>query len=58
MKLIFDPDSGPRANNEWAARLSLYQEAQQYFYGDIFNRRSGEGTDVPLLYPLRLNMSH
>jgi hypothetical protein len=52
----FDPDFSPRANNEWAAQLSLYQEAQQYFYGDIFNRRSGEGTDAPLLYPLKLNL--
>lgn len=52
----FDPGFSPRSNSEWASQLALYQEAQSYFYGDIFNQRSGEGTDAPLMYPLKINL--
>jgi hypothetical protein len=52
----FDPDSSPRANSEWASQLQLYQDAQNYFYGDIFNKRAGDGLDSPLMYPLKMNL--
>ena len=52
----FDPQVSPRANAEWAAQLRLYSEAQRYFYGDIFDKRSGNSVNAPLLYPLKLNL--
>lgn len=52
----FDPNFSQRADNEWAAQLARYREAQTYFYGDIFNQRSGDGTDAPLMYPLQINL--
>jgi hypothetical protein len=52
----FDPQVSPRANAEWASQLRLYGEAQRYFYGDIFDKRSGNSVNAPLLYPLKLNL--
>ena len=52
----FDPNFSDRANNEWSFQLARYQEAQEYFYGDIFNTRTGDGTDAPLMYPLKINL--
>jgi hypothetical protein len=53
----FDPQVSPRANAEWASMIEKYQEAQYYFYGDIFTKRADPATtDSPLMYPIKLNL--
>ncbi len=43
----FEPGGSVRANAEWASQMALYTDAQSYFYGGTFNKRSGEGADAP-----------
>lgn len=52
----FDPQASERSNSEWSYQLQRYREAQQYFYGDIFKQRTGDGADSPLMYPLGINL--
>lgn len=52
----FDPQASERAGNEWSYQLQRYREAQEYFYGDIFKKRTGDGADSPLMYPLGINL--